>query len=277
MHTGVISLLAYCVALCLVLCATCHMTAHVWCSRAPSQCYFMGVLYTVERIVKHRQLGDGTFEFYVKWQGYDDGHNSWEPKDHFLDPTVLRSYAEKSSIDIDIDDDNEPKYEVDKVLDFRTAEGGRLEYQILWEAGDTTWEPAEDYPPSDWDEVKDFWASRGEDPPPAALAIAKSSGGAAAASSSALAIPGSSSGSDHHTLSRRTWDRYKTYAGRMKVRGAPYSSLSPPPLSPPLSSPPPLPPLPPPSSLPPSSLPPSSLPPSSSYFLVRLPHSHASP
>jgi hypothetical protein len=181
----------------------------------------MGDVYTVEYIINHRERANSALEFLVKWQGYDASHNSWEPQDNILDPTVLRSYAEKSGIDIDIDDDDEPEYEVDKVLDVRTVKGGRLQYQIQWEAGDTTWEPAEEFPPSEWDVVAAFWQSRRKDPPQAALAIAKSSGGAAAASSSALAIPGSSSGSDHHTLSRRTWARYNTYARRMKVRGAP--------------------------------------------------------
>ena len=181
----------------------------------------MGDVYTVEHIVKHRER-DGGFEFLVKWQGYNASHNSWEPQDHILDPTVLRSYAEKSGIEIEINDDEEPRYEVNKVLDCRTVKGGRREYQILWQAGDTTWEPAEEFPPSEWDEVAEFWESRGREPPPAALGngvvTAKSSGGGAFASSSALTISGSPSKStDGHVLQYRTWARYKTYAKRMKV------------------------------------------------------------
>ena len=91
----------------------------------------MGDVYTVDTIIKHRKKADGTLEFMVTWQGYDASHNSCEPQDNILDPSVLRSYAEKSGIEIDIEDDDEPEFEVDKVLDVR-KKGGRLEYQIQW-------------------------------------------------------------------------------------------------------------------------------------------------
>eukprot|EP00966_Prymnesium_polylepis_P333029 7388492-Prymnesium_polylepis.2 len=181
----------------------------------PSQCRSMSDVYTVEHIVDHREGADCAFEFLVKWQGYNASHNSWEPQDNILDPMVLRSYAEKSDINIEIEEDDTPEYEVDRVLDVRAIKGGRFEYQIQWEAGDTTWEPADEFPPSEWDEVAAFWQARGEDPPPAlGIVTAKSSG--SAASSSALTITGSPSASDHHTLSHRTWARYKTYGPRMK-------------------------------------------------------------
>jgi hypothetical protein len=186
----------------------------------------MGDVYTVEHILKHRERTDGVFEFLVKWQGYNASHNSWEPQDNILDPTVLRSYAEKSDINIEIEEDDEPEYEVDRVLGVRTVKGGRFEYQIQWEAGDTTWEPAEEFPPSEWDEVAAFWQARGEDPPPATLGIVTAESSGSAASSSAIAISGSPSAPDHHTLSLRTWARYKTYGRRMKVRGMQYDALS---------------------------------------------------
>ena len=132
----------------------------------------MGDVYTVQHIVKHRKQSDGTIDFLVKWQGYDASHNSWEPQANILDPTVLRSYAEKSGIDIVIEEEDETEYEVNKVLDVRTMKG-RLEYKILWEAGDTTWEPADEFLPSEWDEVVAFWESRGEEPPPAATAVGR--------------------------------------------------------------------------------------------------------
>jgi hypothetical protein len=50
--------------------------------------------YAAERILAHRQKRRGrriTHEYLIKWVGYDDSHNSWEPEEN-LTPELLSSY-----------------------------------------------------------------------------------------------------------------------------------------------------------------------------------------
>ena len=37
----------------------------------------------VEKILKHR-IRDGQYQWYVRWKGYDDAHNTWEPLSSFV-------------------------------------------------------------------------------------------------------------------------------------------------------------------------------------------------
>ena len=39
--------------------------------------------YVVEKILKHRMHG-GRMQWLVKWRGYDDTHNTWEPAQQFV-------------------------------------------------------------------------------------------------------------------------------------------------------------------------------------------------
>jgi hypothetical protein len=51
-------------------------------------------VYTMEKILSHRVTRSGkrkTHEYLVKWLGYDDTHNSWEPK-RKLDPDVVMEF-----------------------------------------------------------------------------------------------------------------------------------------------------------------------------------------
>ena len=49
-------------------------------------------VFTVDRIVAHRMLSAGRYEYYVKWRGYDDAHDSWEPASSFFDVTTITAY-----------------------------------------------------------------------------------------------------------------------------------------------------------------------------------------
>ena len=50
--------------------------------------------YEVEAILKHRQKGRKK-EYLIKWVGYDDKDNTWEPEDHLAHlPEMLKSYWE---------------------------------------------------------------------------------------------------------------------------------------------------------------------------------------
>ena len=46
--------------------------------------------YVVEKIVGHRQLEDGSFEYEVKWKGYKK--TTWEPKECFTKKSTLTGY-----------------------------------------------------------------------------------------------------------------------------------------------------------------------------------------
>lgn len=47
--------------------------------------------YEVERVLKHK--GEpGHFEYYVKWKGYGENHNTWEPAQHFHSTECIREY-----------------------------------------------------------------------------------------------------------------------------------------------------------------------------------------
>ena len=41
-------------------------------------------IFTAERIVRHR-LRRGKREYLVKWRGYSNRHNTWEPSENILD------------------------------------------------------------------------------------------------------------------------------------------------------------------------------------------------
>lgn len=38
--------------------------------------------WEIEGILEHRENDDGTREFLVKWRGYPDTQNSWEPEEY---------------------------------------------------------------------------------------------------------------------------------------------------------------------------------------------------
>jgi hypothetical protein len=65
-------------------------------SPGPVAAFDQGVpYYTVERILTHRgrMVGRKTVrEYLVKWEGYTDEHNSWEPDANFTDSCAQDAY-----------------------------------------------------------------------------------------------------------------------------------------------------------------------------------------
>jgi transposase InsO family protein len=51
-------------------------------------------IYQVEKIVHHRQdpTQNNKFEYKVKWKGYPDNDNTWEPEDNFIERQCIRKY-----------------------------------------------------------------------------------------------------------------------------------------------------------------------------------------
>ena len=50
-----------------------------------------GDIYQVEKIVRHR-FRNGKPQFLIKWAGYPDSFNTWEPLENILDPGLLKRY-----------------------------------------------------------------------------------------------------------------------------------------------------------------------------------------
>lgn len=48
-------------------------------------------VFSVERIVR-RRIRNGRPEYLVKWVGYPDTANTWEPEEHLLDPRLLQNF-----------------------------------------------------------------------------------------------------------------------------------------------------------------------------------------
>lgn len=55
--------------------------------------------WEVEAIVKHRQLR-GKMEFQIKWKGFPDSANTWEPLAHVNDCVFLQPYLEKHQLSV---------------------------------------------------------------------------------------------------------------------------------------------------------------------------------
>ena len=50
--------------------------------------------YNVEEILEARKNGKGQLEFLVKWVGYSNRHNSWEPEENFVERSFIRKFWE---------------------------------------------------------------------------------------------------------------------------------------------------------------------------------------
>ena len=52
-------------------------------------------VFTVEKIVTHR-VGMGGLEYFVKWKGYSQKYNSWEPEENMMCKGILLKYQKKN-------------------------------------------------------------------------------------------------------------------------------------------------------------------------------------
>ena len=54
--------------------------------------------YEVEKILAHRQYGrNQQMQYLVKWQGYPDSDNTWEPKENLHADELLQEYKTRST------------------------------------------------------------------------------------------------------------------------------------------------------------------------------------
>ncbi|KAL5015151.1 hypothetical protein ScPMuIL_009421 [Solemya velum] len=49
-------------------------------------------VWEVEHIIDHDEDEDGKFFYYIKWKGWSNAHNSWEPRDNLNAPELLEQY-----------------------------------------------------------------------------------------------------------------------------------------------------------------------------------------
>lgn len=53
--------------------------------------------YVVEKIADKRVGKEGKFEYLLKWKGYDDSENTWEPEENLDCPDLICQYESKQS------------------------------------------------------------------------------------------------------------------------------------------------------------------------------------
>lgn len=52
--------------------------------------------YVVEKILKHRTTKKGTTEYFLKWKGFPDEENTWEPAENLNCPDLIEAYREQA-------------------------------------------------------------------------------------------------------------------------------------------------------------------------------------
>ena len=109
-------------------------------------------IYEVERIVDSRPDGSGGTEYNVKWKGWDESDNTWEPEENLECPKKLREFKERKERKERTKHQKEHKsdddvYEVESIVDSHETDGknGKKEYLIKWKDSSlaNTWEPKE--------------------------------------------------------------------------------------------------------------------------------------
>ena len=50
-------------------------------------------VFQAERILDHKKVRGKRF-FLIKWSGWDQSHNTWEPQKNILDPLLISNYFE---------------------------------------------------------------------------------------------------------------------------------------------------------------------------------------
>lgn len=113
-------------------------------------------IYTVEHVLKKRKIGKKSY-YFLKWKGYDNKHNTWEPAENVEHLDLIKFYEEQQK-NISYNDtvyakrNNAKKsyfdaigsiWEVEKVVKKR-MKNGEIEYFLKWkgELEDyNSWEP----------------------------------------------------------------------------------------------------------------------------------------
>jgi len=79
--------------------------------------------YVVERVINQR-VKNGKLEYLLKWKGYDEDQNTWEPSDHLDCPDLIEDFKERNK---------KKKEEKKKVKETETAEQPKKKRKVVEE------------------------------------------------------------------------------------------------------------------------------------------------
>merc|ERR1711994_793702 len=108
--------------------------------------------FVVEQVVNKRISATGKVEYLLKWQGYDSKDNTWEFEDNLNCRGLIKEYEKTKEKPVEINDDSdieiadepETTYSVEKIVDKRKGKNGTTEYLVKWKGyseKQNTWEP----------------------------------------------------------------------------------------------------------------------------------------
>lgn len=134
--------------------------------------------YEVEAILDSKSV-KGKTKYLIRWKGWDESDDTWEPEDTLNCPDLIRAFKKKGKTaskkaakgkkrkrvdDSDVDSDNDEdsdygtsskkqkghvggrEFEVEKVLDARINRQGKWEFFVMWKGwspDNNNWEPEE--------------------------------------------------------------------------------------------------------------------------------------
>ncbi|XP_058443340.1 chromobox protein homolog 3-like [Malaya genurostris] len=107
--------------------------------------------YVVEKVLDRRITAAGKIEYYLKWKGYTDADNTWEPEENLDCPELIAKYeeirrqkefkeAKKKSAKKKLEEINKPRGYDRGLLLYRivgaTDCGGELMFLVQWHGTD---------------------------------------------------------------------------------------------------------------------------------------------
>ncbi|KAE9522227.1 hypothetical protein AGLY_017376 [Aphis glycines] len=105
------------------------------------------IQYPVEKIL-HKRTKKGKVEYLLKWQGFNEFFNSWEPQKNLKCDKLIKNYAHKLKQNRSEENENQVgssiiQYPIEKILHKRTKKG-KVEYLLKWQGFNeffNSWEP----------------------------------------------------------------------------------------------------------------------------------------
>lgn len=118
-----------------------------------------GSQYEVEKIIGEKII-KGTRHYLIRWKGYEEESDTWEPEDTLNCPDIIAVFKEnkkktkgkkekpskKAIKDESADWDENEDFEVDKILEVHHRRDGKREFLVSWKgysSKDNSWEPEE--------------------------------------------------------------------------------------------------------------------------------------
>lgn len=111
--------------------------------------------FEIEKVIKRRKKG-GKFEYFVKWKGFGDDDNSWEPANNLADcqrlmqacdAAIAEKAGPKKTKKIKPVVAVEDEFEVEAVINSRRGSGSVIQYLVKWKGypkSQSTWQTQTD-------------------------------------------------------------------------------------------------------------------------------------